>query len=775
MLFEGSVLQIYKQTENWISMKVRLKSKETYIAKGKLTGLVFEKMNFTMEGNFVVDKKYGKQIEIKSFSSAISPQVSYFASCVKGVGPKLAEKIEKKFGTAAIDMIFDNPDILLEVPGIRPKKFIQISNSIKKLKKSGEYQLMLEIFRFFKGKCTENQAQKIREACQEKRTSINEIKKNPYVLITKIDGFGFKKVDSLALASGIKEDSVERLEAAVVDILKTEAETKGNTYTTLDVLSQKLVELILEKPKCLSDTTFQKLLSAIDDDNIELEEEIVIQDKTEEIKLFANKYKSLIDKGAEALLHDVQNNIIVYEDERVYWSRLYKAELNTARIVVESMDLAPVISVSSEDIEDGISYWEEKEGCEFSDEQKFAVSNSLSHRLSIITGGPGRGKTTILMAILKAWEYRLFREETKNEGKIFLLAPTGRAAKRMSAVTGYPAMTIHRFKKAVSLGITIKEEDLTNSLIIVDESSMLGIELGSDVLDFAEDANIIFIGDVDQLASISPGSFLKDLITSGRVSVSYLKKGFRNAGSIAKNSDLLNKGENLSKFIFDDDTVFLEREGEKLIPAIINFYDNALKEYKSSEIVILSPLKQLGYASVNNINKELQEHLHPSLKCKKNRTVFRMGDRVMNTSNDYNQSIINLETGMEELGVFNGDTGTIINIDEDSELMTVLFDDNKQGEFNFKQMQDTFILAYAMTVHKSQGSEYKAVLVVVSKQHSFFLKRNLLYTAMTRAKQFLFLLGSPSAVAIAAKKIDDSVRNSSLNEHINAIATHRLL
>ena len=207
----------------------------------------------------------------------------------------------------------------------------------------------------------------------------------------------------------------------------------------------------------------------------------------------------------------------------------------------------------------------------------------------------------------------------------------------------------------------------------------------------------------------------------------------------------------------------------------INFYDNALKEYKSSEIVILSPLKQLGYAAVNNINKELQEHLHPSSKCKKNRTGFRMGDRVMNTSNDYNQSTINLETGMEEFGVFNGDTGTIVNIDEDSELMTVLFDDNKQGEFNFKQMQDTFILAYAMTVHKSQGSEYKAVLVVVSKQHSFFLKRNLLYTAMTRAKQFLFLLGSPSAVAIAAKKIDDSVRNSSLNEHINTIATHKLL
>ena len=342
-----------------------------------------------------------------------------------------------------------------------------------------------------------------------------------------------------------------------------------------------------------------------------------------------------------------------------------------------------------------------------------------------------------------------------------LLAPTGKAAKRMTEASGYKASTIHRF----NIAIKQSGEKPEKKLIIIDETSMIGTKLASVLLSNVKNCNIIFVGDIDQLASIEPGCFMKDIISCGQVMVSYLTKGFRNGGSIARNADLINKGKHMKEFIFDADTKFIEKYGDDVTNAAVDFYENALNRFKPSEIGILTPLRSRGSGSVDSINNLIRTKINPiTEKNIENKAGFLINDRVMNTKNNYDKEIIN-EYFKPEKGVFNGDTGTIIDIDYDDGEIEILFDDGRRGYFRYDEMS-AFVLAYATTIHKSQGSEYKCVLVIVSSQSAFFLKRNLVYTGFTRAKQQLTILGDEKAIAIAARNIDDSVRNSHLKYRI---------
>lgn len=745
MLLSGKIIKIFKQTDDWICFKFEDKeSKKSYTAKGNVSGLFMPGIEVNISGKFVDDKTYGRQIEVTDINMKNSIAATFLYKCVKGVGLSLAEEIVKTYGEDCIDKILKDNTILLNVKGIKEKKYKMITESINKNNNIGLYMAILD---FFNGDVTQNQADKIVDVCNKKITSFKKIKKNPYWLITHVEGFGFKKVDKLALASGLKEFSVERIGAAIVFALQENSQ-RGHCYSDMETLSSEIAELILGYPDCITSRSKKAFWSTIDtEDNEKFEEFCKKYKNEEELRDWREKYYNLLDVICEALIEDIKEGLIVEENERIYWIDLYKAEVSAARIIREMSWEVPIKRINRSQINNAIKEIEEYEGCEFSEEQKDAVIKSIENRISIITGGPGRGKTTIIKAIIRAWN---------DDESVVLLAPTGRAAKRMTEASGYKASTIQRYKNR-TFG-----ENTDGKLYIIDETSMIGIMLGNTVLKMGRHSNIIFVGDIDQLASIEPGTFMKDMIESGIVPVSRLTKGFRSDGSIARNADLFNKGKHLKSFILDSDTIFMEKMPENIVPTIVDVYVKLLDSYKMKEIGILSPLRRNGYGCVNGLNEAIRNRINPETEeNKKNGSGFLVNDRVMHLKNNYEKEIIN-EYSEEEYGIFNGDTGTITNIDYELEQVEIYFDDEKRGYFTYGEMKNCFELAFTTTIHKSQGSEYKAVILVVSSQHSYFLKRNLIYTGITRAKSHLLIVGNEKAIAVAARNIDDSSRNSRL-------------
>jgi len=754
MIFEGRIVKIYKQTDNWICFRFEdQKSKNQYTAKGKATKALMPEMKIQIEGEFVEDKKYGRQIDVFNIEIKSSVTATYLYKCIKGIGASLAEEIVKMYGEDCIEKINKDPHILLKVKGIKAKKLKMITES---LKKADNMKLYLDIFSFFNNDITMNQADKIVQVCTSSKISFKKIKENPYWLISHIEGFGFKKVDRLALSSGLEEYSVERIGAAIVYCLQQMSQISGHCYCDMETLSKDVSELILGIPEDLTARTMKQFRTLIEEDNDKKIEDFINKKKEKgSLEEWKNNYYKLIDVMSEALINDIEEDLIVVEEEKIYWKELYEAENESAKIIAKMAWSVPVKNVSESNIRNAIEEVEEDEECKLSEEQKNAIIKSLSYRLSVITGGPGRGKTTIIKTIIKAWN------DDKN---IVLLAPTGKAAKRMTEASGYEASTIHRFRGKIG------KEHLENKLIIVDETSMIGIKLGFALLKMSKDCNLVLVGDIDQLASIEPGSFMKDIIESGEVSVSYLTKGFRNGGSIAKNSDLVNQGKSLKNFILDKNTCFIKAEHENILKEVIISYKDLLKKYEASEIGILSPIRIRGFGSVDSINKMIREKINPETETNpQNGSGYLVNDRIMHIKNNYRKEIIN-EYGITELGIYNGDMGTISKIDQELEEVTVNLDDGRVGIFSFDEIKEEFEMAYAMTVHKSQGSEYKAVIIITTSQYAFFVKRNLLYTAFSRARDELRIIGDEKAIAIAVKNIDDSIRNTNLKERIRAYA-----
>lgn len=747
--FKGKIIRIYAQKGDWSCIRFENeKDKQQYVAKGHITGAISNDIKITLFGNFVDDEKYGRQIQVENSIISESSTAIFLYKCAKGIGHSLAKEIVKVLGDDCIDKILSDPDILLKVKGIKKKKKETIYDS---LKKNTDIKLYIEIFNYFNNDITQSQADKIIKFLKTHKKKFNFIKKNPYTLIEYIDGFGFKKVDKLAIASGIKAFSTERIGAAIIFVLQQLSQIKGHCFLTMDQLLREVVDLILENTN-LSKQTQNKFLTLIDaGDEDEIDKFLKKWDKDGLLKQWKKDYIKLIDVMAQALIDDKEKGLIVIEEDRIFWTKFYNAEINISNIIKNHVNDNPVKNILISDIEKAISDIELFEEKKLSEEQKSAIKKSLTNRISIITGGPGRGKTTIIKTIIEAWN---------DESSIVLLAPTGKAAKRMTEATERKASTIHRYKN------NMLTDPPRNKLIIVDEASMIGVLLGETVMEFAENNNLILVGDVDQLASIEPGNFLRDLIESKCVPTSFLKKGFRNDGSIARNADLINKGKKLKDFILDNDTHFIEIDNEELPDKVVEKYKELLTIYKPSEIGILCPLKSRGYGSVSVINEKIREKINPITKLNpENGSGYLIGDRVLYTRNNYNQILYD-EFGNEEEGIFNGDTGTVTNIDLDLEEVTVLLDDGKTGIFSYSEMQEGFILAYAMTIHKAQGSEYKAIILIISSQTVFFVKRNMLYTGFTRAKEKVFLFGTEKAIAIASRTVDDLVRNTTLKERI---------
>lgn len=749
---KGKIVRIFSQRGNWSCIRFEeSKHKESFVAKGIIGGAICDGIEIAIEGDFIDDPKYGRQFNIVEGTVLESATVTFLYRCVKGVGQSLAARIVDTLGEDCVDKIKANPAILYKVKGIKEKKYNMIMESLNENK---FIQLYIEIFTYFNNDITYAQADKIVEVCLKEKSGFKKVRKNPYWLISHVDGFGFKRVDKLALACGIGEFSLERIAAAIVYILKDMSVKDGHCYLKIDELTKSVVDLLLPQPTSVSKKDFnfiQGLLISADD----FADEYISKHKyIKELQDYAEAFDKILNLMSEALIANVEDEIVVIEDDRIYTKNLYNTEMQLAKSIITMSQKSPVRKFELEYIEEVIKEFEENEGIKYSEEQKSAVVTSLLNRVSIISGGPGRGKTTILKIILECWD---------DDDSVVLLAPTGKAAKKMSEAAEHSAKTLQRYKAQLT---SAKKERPKKALVIFDEASMAGIELARALFWIAEDCNLIIIGDVDQLESIEPGTFLNDIIECGTVPTTMLTHGYRNDGSIAYNTRLINAGKSPSYFIYDDEFHFVSAEKQEIVDKTVEIYKELLKKYAPCDIGVITPIKKQGYGSVNSLNNAIRDIYNPATETNpNNKSGFRIYDRVMNVGNNYKRIIID-EFGNEAFGVFNGDSGSVDDIDLEAETLDVAFDDGRKATYKFSELNDSLILSYAMTVHKSQGSEWKSLIVIASSEHSYFYHRKLLYTAGTRAKMEEYMIGSKKTAAMAAKKIDSSKRNSHLKDRI---------
>ena len=764
---KGTIKKVFYSSPRWSSVIIEViepeKLKwERIKASGNLPNPI-EDLIVEITGEQKEDNKYGEYIDVKTceFVRTNSPEwIKSYLSKLSYVSEGLAEKIYKEFGKKSIEVLENEPEKFLSINGIGKKKLDKIVESHR-----NRFALM-EIFKICNGEITLNQASKIFEVHGAKSASI--LKNNPYELIYSVNGFGFSKVDSIAKSLGIKEDSHSRVGAALVYILKTLSEQEGHCFCDVEMLQNESLKLLcpvpqINKVKTIQSKIEKELITIADEweDNKErvLNNFSLSDSELSKIEKWINERDKFTTIIAECLLEEIKANHIVYEDsdneyegERVYWKFLYDAEMTISNISAEMALKKPIKKISLDVMNAKIIDTERKMGYQLGKEQRDAILTSLQNRFSIITGGPGRGKTTIIKTILDIWD---------DDSSVILCAPTGKAAQRMSESTGRKSSTIHR-------NIIIsnrKKETVKDKLIIIDETSMLDVQIAKEVFEYAKDSTLILVGDVDQLPSIGPGSFFRDIINSKIVPTVVLKHGYRNEGSIAKNSEKINEGLSLKHMEKDEFFVFDETSKDYIQESIINIYDNLLKKYQIKDICILSPMRQRSQSGTEILNNIIREHINPENPWdpKLKSVKFRINDRIMYTHNNFKKEVC--KNGHIELGVFNGDCGFVKDINVEDSIVTVEFDDGRVGEFEVHEMQD-FILAYCMTIHKSQGSEYPAVIIPFSTEHFVMLKRNLLYTAVTRGKKEVHIVGDKRAFDMAVRNTDYKYRNSMLKQRI---------
>lgn len=705
----GLISRVFFSNDNWASVLITVDKDDSVIrAAGSIMNpVVGTRMLFV--GDWFDDPKYGRQFKIQSSrlygKMTREGLIGYLSSgFITGVGEKTARRIVDKFGDETLDVLENQPLRLATVPRISVEKAKEIA---KMYKASSVY---MEIYQLFGNKITDNQVKNIYAAYGEK--AVDVIKKNPYQLIHDIDGFGFRKVDALALNYGISKKSPVRIGAALSFAL-TEESQKGHCYS--NVLSlQAEVNKLLELPG--GETVDPTQLGHI-------------------------------------LADEIKQEHFVYEKEgdRLYLPAIYKSEIYCADQISEMIRKPLPLNTSDDLIEEGIEQTEREFGFKLEETQKRAVISALKNQISIITGGPGTGKTTIVRAILNCY----------NGLATYLVAPTGKASRRMSECTGRDdAITIHRL---------LIEKKKRNSkyeyagLIICDEASMLDINLAAKLLEFAEDTHsqLCLIGDIDQLPPIGPGNFFRDLVKSPFVPTVKLELCHRQKGKIAINAQKINFGESYKNYEYDDSFKFLMSAKEDAQKNILEQYFEFVEEYGVSNVGCIVPTRQAKGENADSkvasdaLNKRIREKLNPmrSDSVTVSGCDFRVNDRVMQTSNDY------------EKGVFNGDCGYISCIDKDDNLIYVKMDDGRVVEYAPFETS-SLTLAYAMTVHKSQGSEYKAVVLGQCTEHWILLQRNLLYTGVTRAKEKVTIVGDPKSMYRAVSNTESINRNTLLQTRI---------
>lgn len=758
MKMQGIISKVYATGHNdWASIRVKLNNGEKVMAVGTIPAPI-EGFSVIMDGDYINDIKYGKQFKVKK--ALVKEKItgdgilSFMSDCINGIGKKKAELIVKQFQTKTIDILLHDPDQLLKISGIGNSNLLKIKKSVR------DNQNYLDVFIATNGITTFRQAKKIYEKYKEKTLSI--LKNDPYTLMYDIDGFGYKKVDKLALSIGIKENSMERICAALYYILDEAQNNEGHCFLTMKEMQERILNLLcpLNDPENNLSKKAKTLYDYLGTAKEELDE-IFRQDcSLQNIKLYhwAVKANAITYTIADAVIFGVKDKKLELEEDRLYLYKIYEAEQNVAKTISDFLQSKPTIEITDLDMQINIL----KTTTDYNKEQLQGIYNGLSSRISIITGGPGRGKTTVIKEISNIWD------KQKTAGEVYLCAPTGKAAQRLSESAQKTAYTIHMLNSKIKSGEVILKN---NDLVIIDECSMINIYLANKCMNmFYGCSNIIFVGDVDQLASIGPGNFLKDMIKSKSIPVTELLECYRNNGSIVLNSEKVNKGLAVNLLVEDTQFQFINTVKENMIAEIIKQYDTFLNIkdemgnfcYQMKDIGILTPTNSVSTSGVTKINEALREEFNPYNK----QNAFgkwRINDRVMCTKNSYH---ILTSIGF---GVFNGDIGTIQHVHQDNKgeyFYAVNFDDGKRAVIGNKTMDQIMTLAYAITIHKSQGSEYPVVILAINTDHYIMLKRNLLYTAITRAKNKVMLIGSKKAVAKAIQTISDKQRNTTLMQRL---------
>ena len=687
-----------------------------------------------LEGNFTQHPVYGKQFQAvrlteKMPEDALAMERYLGSGAIKGIGAALAGRIVRHFGDDTFQIVENEPERLSEVKGISEKKAREIAMQIAEKSDMRKAMMFLQKYGI-----SLNLGAKIYQKYGDSVYSV--LQENPYRLADDISGVGFKIADEIAYRIGIHTDSDYRIKSGMVYTL-LQATGEGHVYLPKDELFQRAAELL-----------------GVDSSYME---------------------KHLVDLAMDRkIVQKEQGDQIL-----IYPAQYYYLELNTARMLRELDIFCPE---DEKIVERRIVQIEKETGTVLDEMQKKAVQEAAGHGLLILTGGPGTGKTTTINAIIRYFE---------GEGaEIRLAAPTGRAAKRMTEATGYEAQTIHRLLELSGMpeddreGQPIHfernaENPLETDVIIIDEMSMVDIHLiHSLLMAVTAGTRLILVGDENQLPSVGPGNVLRDIIRSGQFPVVELKKIFRQASEsdIVVNAHKINKGEQVEINNKSRDFFFLKRyDADIIIRVVIALIQEKLPKYveaKPFEIQDLTPMRK-GLLGVERLNQILQRYLNPPDASKKEKEIgqglFREGDKVMQVRNNYQLEWeirgrygIPIEKGV---GVFNGDTGIIKTINEFAETAEVEFEDGRWAEYSFKQL-DELELAYAVTIHKSQGSEYPAVIIPLLSGPRMLMNRNLLYTAVTRARKCVTVVGSEETFRDMIRNEKQQRRYSSLDQRI---------
>ena len=688
----------------------------------------------SLDGAWKVDPKYGKQFTAEKFEETLPATVfgieKYLGSgLIKGIGPKFAKKIVQQFGKDTLDVIEENPDALIEVAGIGQQRVNRIKESWAEQKEIKNIMLFLQSH-----DVSTSHATKIYKTYGKE--SIEVVQENPYRLADDIWGIGFRTADIIAGKMGYGEERFARLRSGIMYALNQLAE-EGHCYGTREQVLNAAGEL-LKVDETLLVMTLDEMMHQRD----------VIVEKAE-------VHLQDMEQNGTAVWNTPESEEIQIE-EAIYLQPFFFSEMGTAKRLTAILQGMRRFRVRTEGI---IDHVQKKTGMHYDEIQQQAILEAIQNKVLVLTGGPGTGKTTTTIGIISA-----YREAG---AKIVLAAPTGRAAKRLSETTEMEAKTIHRLLEVKPPnGYQRNEENpLEGDVLIVDECSMIDIMLMYNLLKAVpDDMTLILVGDVDQLPSVGAGNVLSDIIASGCIPVVKLERIFRQAqGSrIIKNAHRINKGQAIDmRGGREADFFFAAQETPEAAADLIVKYvtENLPRYYRADpirDIQVLTPM-QRGVVGAVNLNQRLQEALNKTrIFLRRGGTEYRLHDKVMQIRNDYNRE------------VYNGDIGFISSVNMEDRELNVNFE-GREVTYDATEL-DELVLAYACTIHKSQGSEYPIVVMPFMMTHYIMLQRNLLYTGVTRAKKILVLVGEKKAVSYAIRNNKAVTRNTRLKERIRNVA-----